>query len=311
MDRRPASGVQHELRADGYTAVIASVGASLRTLTFEGRDLVVPFDADEIRPNYRGATLVPWPNRVVDGRYVLDDVEHRLALTEPSRGHALHGLGSWLHYDAVEVREDSVELSAVIEPQEGYPWRVGIRTIFVLGRDGLTQSVTATNLSSRPAPYGTGPHPYLVAGRGIVDDWTLHLPASTVTLTDGDRLLPGESVDVAVDAERFDFRTPRVIGDARIDHAFTALERDAAGRATVRLTAAAGTGVMLSWGEECPWLQIHTADRPGEPADRVGLAVEPMTCAPDAFNNGEGLITLAPGGRHTASWTISAFAESD
>ena len=78
------SGIQHALRAGDYEAVIASVGASLRSLTYDGRDLVVPFEADEVRPAYRGATLAPWPNRVVDGavhRSAVSSVS--CALTEP------------------------------------------------------------------------------------------------------------------------------------------------------------------------------------------------------------------------------------
>ena len=59
------------MRAGGYEAVVASIGASLRVLTYEGRDLVVPFAPDELRPVHRGATLAPWPNRVVDGRYAV------------------------------------------------------------------------------------------------------------------------------------------------------------------------------------------------------------------------------------------------
>ena len=69
------SGTQHALRAGDYEAVISSVGASLRSLTFDGRDLTVPFDADEVRPSYRGATLAPWPNRIVDGLYTFAGVE--------------------------------------------------------------------------------------------------------------------------------------------------------------------------------------------------------------------------------------------
>ena len=79
------SGTQHALRAGDYEAVIASVGASLRSLTFDGRDLTVPFDADEVRPSYRGATLAPWPNRIVDGQYTFEGVERQVPLTEPAR----------------------------------------------------------------------------------------------------------------------------------------------------------------------------------------------------------------------------------
>src|SRR5918993_5311176 len=65
----PLSGRRVRLRAGDYQATIASIGASLRELTWQGRNLVVPFAEDEVRPAYRGAVLAPWPNRVVDGRY--------------------------------------------------------------------------------------------------------------------------------------------------------------------------------------------------------------------------------------------------
>lgn len=118
---RPRSGRQLRIGAHGYEAVIASVGASLRSLTFRGRDLVVPFDADEVRPGYRGTTLAPWPNRIVDGTYEFDGVAHQLSLTEPERGQALHGLLAWAEYADRLVEDDRVVLVAVIEPQTGTP----------------------------------------------------------------------------------------------------------------------------------------------------------------------------------------------
>ena len=180
MARTPASGIQHTIRAGEYEAVIASVGATLRSLTYAGRDLVVPFGADEVRPAHRGATLAPWPNRVVDGAYSFGGRDFQLALTEPARSHALHGLATWLDFDAVEAGDDHVTLEAVISPQTAYPWRLVVRVGFALGSDGLTQSVAVRNESERAAPWGTGPHPYLVAGAGRVDGWTLTLPADRV-----------------------------------------------------------------------------------------------------------------------------------
>lgn len=310
----PTSGTQHALRAGDYEAVIASVGATVRSLTFRGRDLVVPFDADEVRPSYRGATLAPWPNRVVDGRYTFSGVERQLALTEPARGHALHGLAGWLDFEAVDKGSDHVTLAAVIQPQSSYPWRVVVVTTFSLGPDGLTQSVTARNESDEPAPWGTGPHPYLVAGDGLVDEWTLELPAAQVLEVTDDRLIPTELVAVdARDAERFDFRTARRLGAVEIDHAYSDLARDDAGVTTVRVTVDAGSGVEMSWDAACPWVQIHTADKPEPALSRLGLAVEPMTCAPDAFNDADypfdtGLIALDPGAESSASWRIAAIA---
>ncbi|WES64353.1 aldose 1-epimerase family protein [Microbacter sp. GSS18] len=315
MPRIPASGVQHTLRAGPYEAVIASVGASLRSLQHDGRGLVVSFDVDELRPDYRGATLAPWPNRVVDGRYSFRGQTYELPLTERGRGHALHGLASWLDFHVTGAKPDRVTLTATIEPQAGYPWRVDVETTFSLGPDGLTQSVRGRNRSESPAPWGTAPHPYLSTGASSLDECTLDLPASQVLLVSDDRLIP--SALRPVDGEpagRFDYRAPRPIGRARIDHAYTGLIRSDSGAAEVTLTATDGSGVVMAWDSACPWVQIHTADLPDGPAQaghRIGLAVEPMTCAPDAYNDANydfdtALIELAPGETAEASWRIAA-----
>ena len=303
----PISGTHFGLSSGDYHATIASVGASLRTLEFRGRALVVPFDADEVRPAFRGATLAPWPNRVVDGRYTFAGTEQQLPLTEPARGHALHGLASWLDFGAVDRSGSSVTMAATIEAQAGYPHRIDIAVVFDLDEDGLHTTVTATNTGRDAAPWGTGPHPYLVAGSGRVDDWTLTLPADTVLTVTDDRLIPIANADVAAEAGGvFDFRTPRVIGDTFIDHAFTGLARYASGIASVTVRSQDGTGTEMSWDAACPWVQVHTADNPGSDAHRAGLAVEPMTCPPDAFNSGVDLIVLDPGESATAGWDIRA-----
>ncbi|MGP6170285.1 aldose 1-epimerase family protein [Microbacterium sp. A204] len=304
-DSSPASGRQLRISAHGYEVVIASVGASLRVLRHDGRDLVVPFDADEVRPAYRGATLAPWPNRVVDGRYTFGGEEHQLALTEPARGHALHGLLAWTEFADRVVEDDRVALVATIEPQLGYPFRVEVEVEYRLGSDGLNQTVTARNLGADAAPWGTGPHPYLVGGDGRVNAWTLTLPASEVLTVTPDRLSP-VAVEPVEQHPEWDFREARAIGDVFIDHAFTELSR-VDGAAEVRVVAADGRGVALSWDESCPWVQVHTADLPADAANhRIGLAVEPMTCPPDAFNSGVDLVVLEPGAEAAASWRFTA-----
>ena len=311
----PLSGAQHRIRSGAYEAVIASTGASLRELRHDGRDLIVSFGADEVRPDYRGATLAPWPNRIVDGTYAFDGEDIVTALTEPERSHALHGLVSWADFEQVAASDDSVTLATTIAPQSGYPWRVRVETSYALGADGLTQTVRARNLSARPAPFGTGPHPYLLAGPAPLDEWTLALPAASVLEVTPDRLSPVALRPVAEhDADRFDRRNPRPLGAVQLDHAFTDLETDAAGTAVLRLTDPSGVGVEVTWGAECPWVQVYTGDKPEGPANpdhRNGVAVEPMTCAPDAFNATSydydaGLLVLEPGAEFSASWRIAA-----
>ena len=91
------------------------------------------------------------------------------------------------------------------------------------------------------------------------------------------------------------------VGDLVIDHAFTGLRAFRA-----RVTAADGHGAELRWDGVAPWVQVHTGDRPEPEYDRAGLAVEPMTCPPDAFNSGTDLVVLSPGEHHTLTWAIAA-----
>lgn len=291
-----------------YRADLATVGAAVRTLTYEGRDLVVPFDEDELRPAFRGVLLAPWPNRVVDGTYTFDGVTYELPITERSRHHALHGLICDQGFDVANRAANSATLTTTIHAREGFPFTIGLDAVFELGDDGLTTTVTATNLGAARAPYGTGPHPYLSAGTPTVNDCTLSLPAATVYEVEPERLTPVALVDVAAsDGGALDFREPREIGTQFIDHAYSGLALGDDGMCEVRLEAPNGKGARMVWdGRVLPWVQIHTADRPEPENNRLGLAVEPMTCPPDAFNLGTDLVVLEPGTSHVAAWTIAA-----
>jgi len=89
-----------------------------------------------------------------------------------------------------------------------------------------------------------------------------------------------------------------------MNHAFTALQHAPDGRARVRLTDRSGDGVEISLGEPCRWVQIYTADAPGSGGQRHALAVEPMTCPPDALNSERDLLVIEPGGSVSAEWKI-------
>jgi aldose 1-epimerase len=316
----PVSGVPTVLEHGPYRAEIAGVGGPLRALTHDGRDLVVPFGIDEVRPLYRGALLAPWPNRVVDGSWDDDGVERQLPVNEIERGHALHGLVQWADWtvdgvdavDAVDAVDEAglhrTSLVTQLAPSDGYPYRLELRATYELGDAGLVTTVTATNVGQGTAPYGVAPHPYLVAGEGRVDEWSLLLPAASYLEVTDERLVP-TGVHGVTERDGFDFREVRTVGDLFVDHAFTEIDADAEGRATVEVVAPDGRGVAMSWAvSELPWVQVHTGDRPEPELDRLGLAVEPMTCPPDAFTSGVDLVRLAPGESHTASWTIAAIA---
>jgi aldose 1-epimerase len=292
------------LTAGTYRAEISSVGATLESLTVGGRDLLVRSPETGPMRFFRGAIVAPWPNRIGDGTYIWDGQEIRTALSEPERGNALHGLVSFQPFTAVTLSEDELVLRGELFPSPGYPFHLLLTVHYALDpQEGLTTTVTARNLGAQDAPYGVCPHPYLVAGEEPLEEWSLQVDARTVLTVTEDRLLPLGTAPVEPGGD-FDFRDPRVLGTLFLDHAFTDLGRDAQGRLTVTLTAPGGTGVELTAGPECPWLQLHTGDRP-EPEDhRLGLAVEPMTCPPDAFRSGTDVVRLGPGADHAASWAL-------
>lgn len=308
MTLSPASGAQITLRSAGYEAVIATVGATLRSLTFDSRDLIASFDENEMRPVMSGALLAPWPNRTADGRYEFDGATHQLAINEHVTGSAAHGLVAWQRFEPTEVTETRVVLGTTIEAQPGYPWQVAVQVVFTLSADGLSQGVAATNLSDRPAPFGVGGHPYLVAGEaraGAVDDWLLEVPATVVLEVGPERMLPIGLTSVATHRDgALDFRRRRVIGSTVVNEAFTEFDRDEHGIAGVVLTDAGGRGARIDWDRRCPWAQIYTSDLSPGDRRRNAVAVEPMTCPPDALNSKRDLLVIAPGESVSAGWTI-------
>ena len=298
----PLTGTQYAIEAGDYRATVTELGAGLRQLSVAGTNLVTTFDADELPPHGAGQFLSPWPNRIADGTYIFKGTEQHLPLSEAARGNAIHGLTRWIPWTRVSHERDEVTLRSVPHGQVGYPFAVQVEVTYRLdAASGLHVTVTAANKGSRSAPWGTGTHPYLAVATDLIDDCELCLPADRWLPVDG-RLNPsGPAQDVA--GTDFDFRTQRKIGGTSLDTAFTGLRREADGLAWVRLSGGGLTTEMWMDATQ-PWLQVFTSD-PLEPElRRAALAVEPMTCPPDAFNSGEDLIVLQPKESVTIRWGI-------
>jgi aldose 1-epimerase len=300
MNRR-----DYGISSGGYSAGVVQEGAAVRTLTHEGRDLIVPFALGEPMPDYRGAIVAPWPNRIPDGRYAFGGVEHRVPINEPSRAAALHGLASHVPWTVLYHDPTQLGLRHILRPSKGYPFELLLDVTYAMDESGFHTTITATNTGEHTAPYGTCPHPYLVAGPSPLDAWYLELDADTFLEVTPERLIPLHRT--AVDGTAFDYRRPRQLAKTAIDHAFTDLRATVAGgRPRVTLWDPTGSGVAMTWGEACPWVQLHTADHEIPERHRIGLAVEPMTCPPNAFNSGDDLVVLLPGMTHRAHWSIHA-----
>jgi aldose 1-epimerase len=298
----PLTGTQYDIRAGDYAATITELGAGIRRLRYRDQGVLTEYEADELPPAAAGQLLVPWPNRVDHGAYSFAGASHQLDLSEPARGNAIHGLTRWMTWPSAVTAPHAVTLALVLHGSPGYPFCLELAASYQLdAASGLEVSVTARNAGSRPAPYGTGSHPYLTAGTPTIDECELQLPAARWLPAD-DRGIPTAGPQ-DVSGTPYDFRTPALIGGTSIDHALTGLARDAAGRAWARL---AGRDTRLAFwaGPGYDWLQVFSGDALDAAHRRRAIAMEPMTCPPNALASGIDLLTLEPGASVTHSWGI-------
>ena len=235
-DQRPsettsATGDQWVIGHGHQRAVITEVGATLRSFTVEDRPVLDGFGPDQWSQGGKGQVLAPWPNRLGDGRYSFEGVDAQAPINELASNNAIHGLVRWMSWRMIGRAQNRVSLALDLRPSPGFPFALGLTVEYRLGRDGLTVVTDADNLGTTDLPFGLGFHPYLTVGTATVDQLRLTVPAEQRLITD-DRGLPTTAGPVA--GTEFDFREGRLIGVTRLDTGFTALRRDADGRAQGR-----------------------------------------------------------------------------
>lgn len=299
----PPSGAQLEITHGDQAATVVEVGAGLRAYSRAGRQVIEPYAVDAVADGAHGATLVPWPNRLEDGRYTWDGTEHQLALTEPGKQNAVHGLLRWVPWRVTEATAASATLRTLLPAQQGYPFTLEVSVRYSLGNGGLTVTTSATNVGTAAAPFGVGHHPYLSPGAGTIDACLLQVTGATRVLTDPERQLPTGTEAVA--GTPYDFREPRPLGALQVDHAFADLDRDGDGRAWVRLTGQDGATAALWVDESYRYLEVFTGDTLEPGRRRTGLGAEPMTCPPNAFRTGTDVHRLEPGRSVAYAWGLT------
>lgn len=300
------TGASFDLYLGDQHAVVVELGAGLRSYTAGGRSIIDGYAPDEACTAGRGQLLAPWPNRIRDGRYSFRGRDLQLPLSEPERHNAIHGLSRWSCWTVADRVPERVVLSYGIYPQEGYPFTVSLTAAYALSEAGLRVEIAATNIGTEACPYGAGAHPYVAVGPRRADAALLRVPALTVLVADA-RAIPVGSMPV--DGPASDFRVLRPAGSVHLDTCFTDLIRDPDGLARVLVQDASQGWTTEVWMDEAfPYLMIYTGDTLSNPAERRrGIAVEPMTCAPNAFNSGDGLKVLEPGESVRGSWGIDPF----
>ena len=295
------SGTQWSIESDGQSAVVVEVGGTLRSYSAGDVAVLDGFTEDELSPASAGQILAPWPNRIRDGKYTFEEQAYQLPLTEPARHNAIHGLVNWSRWTLVEQTASAVTLQFELPPQVGYPWWLTLRATWSLSAAGLRCDTEVVNNSGSNAPWGYSVHPYLQLAGVSVDDTVLHVPGSTRIVADS-RLLPIGAVPVP--GTEYDFTEPRRIGDLVLDTTYGDIAHTG-GVSEVTLADPASDRKVVVWADEkFRYWQVFSGDTLHGERFRRSVAVEPMTCPPDAFRTGRDLVVLAPGERWSASWGI-------
>jgi aldose 1-epimerase len=222
-----------------------------------------------------------------------------LDIASTSKPTAIHGLVSAQPWQVLDAATDRVTVGTVVEKRSGYPFRLAAAIDYTLSADQLRSTVRVRNAGDEAAPFGVGLHPYLAVGAtedGHLSAAALELPARTLLVVGDDGLPTGER-------RPFDGAVGR-IADQVFDDPLTDLTRDHDGWARVRLRGSAGA-IELAVDASWPWLQVYSGDTLPPGQRRRSLAVEPMTCPPNAFADGVDLVVLEPGAEWAGTWTLS------
>ena len=254
-----------------------------------------------LNSSFKGSNLLPFPNRIKDGKYNFQGKDYQLNMNFPHESNAIHGLIFDIPFKVTDKKAEEASCSLKLEyssrPFPGYPFHYLVKIVYTLRENsGFECKVKINNLLPHAMPVGHGWHPYFMADSGKVDDLFLQFPADAILEVDKTNIPTGKKQPYN------SFNKLKKIGDTKLDSCFQ-LSRDKDRAEIIIHNKENGFGYCI-WQEtgqfKYNFLQIYT------PPDRKSVAIEPMTCAPDAFNNNNGLIILGPLEKMQTSFGISA-----
>jgi aldose 1-epimerase len=280
-------------------SVVPEAGANVLCLEFDGFNILDGFETpEELAAGKWGKStlLFPFPNRLLDGRFAHEGQTYQWPINNADTGNAIHGF----------VRSEAFALRSVVTTESDaqitlglnyagqhafYPFPFDLEVRFRIGDDrvfGL--SVQVQNRSVATLPFGFGWHPYFRLTPRADDHDLLLAKGQRVEIDE--RMIPTGHLH-----EQPDFQALSRIGHTFLDNCFRA-ETTPDGQYAVHLEADGRRLTMQADVADWPYFQVFT------PPHRTSVAMEPMTCNIDGFNNGDGLIRLAPEATWQAACTF-------
>jgi aldose 1-epimerase len=300
------SGEHFTIEHEDLQATVSSVGATLRALTRDSVPILWAQPLDGLLVGSSGQVLAPWPNRLAKGSYAFNGVTGKAALDEPERGNAMHGLVRWLEWTLDYHEKARLQLSCALAPQPAYPFLLALSIAYELRPDGLHVRVHAESPSDRGAPFGIGFHPYVLAPAQGLGGCRLAVPATRHLRLDENGIPTGET---ALEGALSALATNEGIELEHqvLDDCFTGLVRDEEGTASVRFFSSGSpfAEVALHLDRSFGYVMCYTGDTLAPSNRRRAVAIEPMTCPPNALASRTDVVALDPTNNFDAEFSIS------
>jgi aldose 1-epimerase len=158
------------LQSDGFVLEVSpSAGSAITRYAYEDGgsplDLLRPAsprDLESATPTGMACfPLVPFSNRVREGRFTFRDRDVQLSPNFPPEPHAIHGHG-WQTAWTVEEQSGSGLTTAFAHEADEWPFPYRAEQRYSLSAEALEVTIALTNTGDEPMPAGLGLHPYFV-----------------------------------------------------------------------------------------------------------------------------------------------------
>jgi len=299
----------YDSQTEEYVSILPHLGGSVNEMVLKHKGELIPIidgyktvqdSSDNLGTTFKGSNLFPFPNRIADGKYAFEGENYVLPLNFPQENNAIHGLIYNKTFEVIEHESGEISCQLFIryiadEAVEGYPFNYMLEVTYKLHVDeGFLCTTKIYNRDDRNILIGHGWHPYFISGNASINDLMLQFPADEILEVDKRSIPTGKT-------EKYNtFNQLRQIESTQLDNCFLLEQTDK--QAEIHIVNNARDFKYAIWQEtgihKYNYLQIYT------PPHRKSIAIEPMTCAPDAFNNGQGLIVLSPLEGINLNWGI-------
>ena len=297
------------LTQHGFQLTVSPYGASLRGLSHKGDAVITGYTGAANKAGGQGDVLIPFPGRIAGGQYTFDGKTYQMERNDKDGPNAIHGFLRSLLWQQETLTETSVTFAAEIQAAEyaakGYPFSLRAEVTYQVTDDGMACTFTLTNIGENTAPVAAGFHPYFTVGSEWIDTDQLQVPFES-TLEFDDNLIPTGRV-LPVQDTPLDFRQSHLIGTVQLNTCYLHPTRDADGLLRIRLhSSETERSVTVILDPTFDYVVLYSGDPLPDSHRRRALAIEPMTCASDAFNHPEwGLVHLEHGKKLTGTWRVS------